>query len=116
MYRHHLAEKNDVLLSEAMCAMLFGTFRGYANMRLRSLLRVNWHVGLNGSDPLTTEGNQNMSTDAATFNRTRTVENAKKAGHVLVHIYDRPPKPSSYTFSSLIKDFISLPNLPQRWP
>ena len=88
-----------VLLSEAMCAMLFGTFRGCANLRPRSLLHVNWLVGLNGSDPLATEGNQSMGTDAATFNRTRTVENAKKAGPILVHVYDCPPKPLAYTFS-----------------
>ena len=56
-----------------------------------------------------------MGTDAATFNRTRTVENAKKAGPVILHVHDRPSKASQYTFSLFNEVFCIPAKIAKSW-
>ena len=82
-----------VLLAEAMCASLFGTFNSepYRNIRLRDLPEVDWKWGLNRSDPLKTfaVGMESIGNDVTTYRRLRTLDNCLKSGPMRVGFHPR---------------------------
>ena len=78
----------QVLLAEAVCCCLFGTYDSeqYRIMRPKELPVVEWGHGLNRSDPLRTlpRGPQSIGNDATTCRRLRTLENCRQSGPMRV--------------------------------
>jgi len=77
-------ETPQVLLTESVCASLFGSFRTrvYRNLRIEGLPSVNWACGLNRSDPLAGSGRDmaQIGEDSTTYRRLRTLESALNSG------------------------------------
>jgi hypothetical protein len=65
----------QVLLAEAVCCSIFGSFNSerYCKLRLKELPKVYWDYGLNKCDPLRTLtsglGLETIGNDAATYRR-----------------------------------------------
>lgn len=83
----------QVLLAEATCASLVGTFDSefYRNIRLEGLPYVRWEYGLNRSDPLRSlpTGPTTIGNDVTTYRRLRTLENCLSSGPIRVGFHSR---------------------------
>lgn len=103
-----------VLLAEAMCASLFGSFDSeqYRKVRLRDLPEVNWEYGLNRSDPLRSlpTGPESIGNDVTTYRRLRTLDNCLKSGPMRVGFHPRRKHAmnGSYQFC-LFKENFTIP-------
>lgn len=78
----------QVLLTEAVCALLFGSLRAklYWELRLLELPVVEWSNGLNRSAPLGASSSPQIGTDATTYRRLRTLDNCLRSGPVRVNV------------------------------
>ena len=83
----------QVLLAEATCASLFGTFDSelYRSIRLEGLPNVRREYGLNRSDPLRSlpTGPATIGNDVTTYRRLQTLENCLNGGPIQVGFHSR---------------------------
>ena len=111
----------QVLLAEATCASLFGTFDSefYRNIRLEGLPNVRWEYGLNRSDPLRSlpTGPATIGNDATTYRRLRTLENCLNGGPIRVGFHSRRGHTSngSYQFCLFNENFTIPKDVALSW-
>ena len=110
-----------VLLAEAMCASLFGTFDSerYREIRLSDLPEVNWEYSLNRSDPLRSllTGSKSIGNDVTTYRRLRTLDNCLNSGpfHVGFHPRRKHARNGSYQFSLFNESFTIPKDVAVSW-
>ena len=109
-YKQHVPS-GAVLLAEAMCASLFGTFDSerYRKIRISELPEVNWEYGLNRSDPLRSlpTGPESIGNDVTTYRRLRTLDNCLNSGPMRVGFHPRRKhtRNGSYQFCLFSENF-----------
>ena len=110
-----------VLLAEAMCASLFGTFDSerYREIRLRDLPEVNWECGPNRSDPLRSlpTGPKSIGNDVTTYRRLRTLDNCLNSGPMRVGFHPRRKhaRNGSYQFGLFSENFTIPKDVAVSW-
>lgn len=110
-----------VLLAEAMCASLFGTFDSerYREIRLSELPEVNWEYDLNRSDPLRSLpiGPESIGNDLTTYRRLRTLDNCLNSGPMRVGFHPRRKhaRNNSYQFCLFNENFTIPKDVAVSW-
>ena len=109
-----------VLLAEAVCCSLFGSYDHavYHRARPHSLPAVDWNNGLNRSDPLKIwpSGPTSIGNDLCTFRRLRRLDNCLNSGPMKVwYCKEKDKQSGSYQFCLFNENFTIPSKIAQSW-